>query len=262
MRQIAVALLLMSTGTFAAEIVFHSGAPERLVGHVGAVPDNWRPHITLVGPIGRGDDTRLEEALKQAHEKSKEWEFDRTVRLNSEGGDVAVAMSLGRMVRRAQVATAVHENSVCASACIIVLAGGVERYARENARLGLHRPYFSDARAATAKGYESFQKTYDSVIDAHRTYFAEMRIGGGLLERMVQIPSNTVLWISAVDASKLNLIGEDATYAEWKRARRISREGAACVDWMDKRYWPCLAKLGFDAVARCEALTKKPVQCK
>ncbi len=262
MKRLALALLLFTTSAMSADIVFLRGAPERLVGHVGEVPDNWRPRIVLVGQIVRGDDKRFAEVLKQAETQSKEWETDRTLLLDSEGGDIAAAMSIGRMVRRAKLVTAVHKGSVCASACVVILAGGVWRYARDDTRLGLHRPYFSNPQAATSKGYDTFQQAYDSVLEAHRAYFAEMGIGNGLLQRMLQIPSNQVQWISISEASTLNLLGEDAAYAEWKRARRIAREGAECVEWQDNRYWPCLAKLGFEASDRCEASTRKPPQCK
>jgi hypothetical protein len=261
-KQLAAALLFVATSATSADIAFFRGAPERLVGHIGAIPDNWRPRIVLVGQIARGDDRRFADVLQQAESQSKEWGTDRTLLLNSPGGDIAAAMAIGRMVRRSQVVTAVHEGSVCASACVVILAGGVWRYARENTRLGLHRPYFADPQVATSKGYESFQLAYDSVLEAHRAYFTEMRIGKGLLERMLQIPSNQVQWISVREASNLNLLGEDATYAEWKRARRIARDGAACVDWEDNRYWPCLTKLGFEASERCVAITRKPLQCK
>lgn len=264
MKHLAAALLLVATSALGADIVFLRGAPERLGGHVGPVPDNWRPRITLVGRITRGDDRRFAAVLKQADAQSAEWETDRTLLLDSKGGDVAVAMSIGRMVRRFRLVAGVHEGSVCASACIVILAGGVWRYARDDSQLGLHRPYFSDPHVATANGYDTFQHAYDTVIEAHRGYFAEMRVGSGLLERMLQIPSNQVQWVSLGEASALNLLGEDATYAEWKRARRIALTGAACIDWEDNRYMPCLNKFGVeaDAFARCEATTQKPPQCK
>ena len=262
MKKLATMLILASTSAFSADIVFIRGNPERMIGHVGAIPDNWHPRIMLAGPIVPGDAERFAKVLKQAQTQSKEWETDRTLLLDSEGGDVAAAMLIGRMVRRSQIVTAVHDGNVCASACIAILAGGTWRYARDGARLGLHRPYFSDPRGATAKGYATFQQAYDSVINAHRTYFSEMKIGTGLLERMLQIPSNQVQWISIALAKNLNLLGEDATYSEWKRAQRVAIKGAACVEWEDTHYWPCLGRLGFDASTRCEAITSKPTQCK
>ncbi|MBK7510602.1 MAG: hypothetical protein IPI16_22145 [Comamonadaceae bacterium] len=226
MKMLAIAFLLNCTSTLAADVVFMRGSPERLSGHVGAIPDNWLPRIVIDGPISPGDDKRFAAVLSEARGKNTDWERYRTLLLNSEGGDVATAMSIGRLVRQAQIVTALHERSVCASACILILSGGVWRYARDETRLGLHRPYFVDPQQATSQGYQSFQQAYDNVIEAHRRYFAEMKIGAGLLEKMIQIPSNQIQWISVAEGSRLNLLGEDAAYAEWKRAKRIATEGA------------------------------------
>jgi hypothetical protein len=252
-------LLLASTCVAGADITFRRGTTERLEGYSGVVPETWLPRIVIAGPILAGDDRRFAEVLERAQKQTKELD---TVLLDSQGGDVGAAMSIGRMVRGAKLYTGVHESRVCASACILILAGGVRRYARETARLGLHRPYFSDPSRATAKGYETFQQAYESVIEAHRVYFSEMKISNGLLDRMLQIPSSEIQWISVATASGLNLLGEDASYAEWQRARRIATEGQACVDWMDNRYIPCQVKLGFHESERCMLLTKRPKQCK
>lgn len=262
MKALALSLIFFCTSALSADIFFFRGAPERLVGHEGIIPDSWLPRIILEGPITPGDEVRFKNALDKAAKSDTDWEKHRTLLLNSEGGDVSAAMAIGKLARQAQVITAVHERSVCASACILVLAGGVWRYARDDAKLGLHRPYFADPRQATAGGYSNFQKTYDAVIEAHRRYFVEMKVGTGLLERMIQIPSSEVQWIGHAEASRLNLLGEDASYAEWKRAKRIARDGAACVDWEDNRYFPCVLHSGFKDYERCAATTNKPSQCK
>jgi hypothetical protein len=158
LKRLAVALFLCCTSAIGADIVFMRGSPERLSGHEGVVPDNWLPRIVIDGPISTGDDKRFFSVLNEAKGRSTDWERYRTVLLNSEGGDVAAAMSIGRMVREAQIVTAIHERSVCASACILILSGGVWRYARDDTRLGLHRPYFVDPRHATSQGYQSFQQ--------------------------------------------------------------------------------------------------------
>lgn len=264
MKYFAAMLALVSAYAFGADIVFYQGRSEKIVGHVGVVPDSWRPRIVLIGDIVPGDDRRLSAALKQAETQSKDWNTDRTLRLNSGGGDVATAISIGRLARKAQLTTIVQENSICASACVLVLAGGTWRIAWGGSRLGLHRPYFSDAGKVTGNGYEGFQRAYDSVLETHRAYFTEMRIGTGLLERMVQIPSNNVEWIDHATASRLNLLGEDATYAEWKRAQRIAKKGRACVEWEDKQ-GTCLGRLGFPAdgvYERCiEVIGRAPSGC-
>lgn len=262
MKYLTVLLALTATSAFGADIVFFRGSPEKMVGHIGVIPDSWRPRVVLVGDITAGDDRRFSAVLKQAETQSEEWKTDRTLRLDSDGGDVATAMSIGRLVRRAQITTIVQENSKCASSCVLILAGGVWRIAWGNSRIGLHRPYFADSSRATANGYEGFQQVYDSVLKAHNAYFIEMRIGNGLLEQMVQIPSNDIRWIDHATASRLNLLGMDATYAEWERAQQIAKKGRACIEWED-RHGACLGRLGIEAYDRCvEIVGKPPAKCK
>lgn len=266
MKFIATLLLLaaVAVGARAADIVFFRGSPERLAGHVGAIPDEWFPRMVLIGAIAPGDDRRFAQVLAEAEAHNNGWDGARQLFLESPGGDVATAMSIGRIVRRGKFMTHIAANRACASACILVLVGGVQRFARDGARIGLHRPYFRDSRAADSS-YETFQRAYGAVLDAHRAYFQDMGIGGGVLDLMKTIPSNEVRWIDETTAIRLTILGQDASYMEWERARRISSEGAACVEWKD-RFWRCIGKFNarFDAETNeyCIAETSKPPECK
>lgn len=265
MRFLAILLALISMSASGADIVFFKGSPENLIGYSGEIPDAWRPRIVFIGNIIPGDDKKFLDVLKQAEDQSAEWKTDRTLRLNSNGGDVATAMSIGRLVRKAQLTTIVQENDTCASACVLILAGGIWRIAWGENQIGLHRPYFYNAKEATQNGYGDFQSAYDAVLEEHRKYFSEMRIGSGLLERMVKISSSDVEWIDRQTATRLNLLGEDPTYSEWERAKRIAEKGQACVEWQDK-HGICLGKLGFPASGvyeKCiEIVGSPPENCK
>lgn len=262
-KWLIIGLSVYYTNAFSADIVFMRGSPEQIIGYSGAIPDNWLPRIIIDGPILPGDEDHFVNALNHAKKDDSDWKSYRILLLNSEGGDVATAMAIGRRVRQAQIVTGVHEMSICASACTLVLAGGVRRYARDEARLGLHRPYFTNPKQATAQGYQSFQSEYNNVIEAHRSYLSEMKIGTGLLENMIQISSDRILWITVAEAERLNLLGEDAVYAEWKRANRIATIGAACVAWEDKYSSQCFIRSlsGIESFETCERRTNKPPQC-
>ena len=78
MRYLAVLLALTATSAFGADIVFFRGSPEKKVGHVGEIPDSWRPRVVLVGDIVAGDDRHFSAVLKQAETQSEEWKSDRT----------------------------------------------------------------------------------------------------------------------------------------------------------------------------------------
>lgn len=262
-RWLIIGLSIYCTNVFGADIVFMSGSPDKITGYSGAIPDDWLPRIIIDGPILPGDEKRFVSVLNQATKVDSDWESYRTLLLNSEGGDVATAMAIGRRVRQAQIVTGVHEHSMCASACILILSGGVRRYARDEVRLGLHRPYFTNPQQATAQGYQSFQSEYNKVIEAHHDYFSDMKIGTGLLESMIKIPSNQIRWISVAEAERLSLIGEDAAYAEWRRANRITTKGETCVAWEDRHFSQCFARSlsGAESMEACEKRTNKPLHC-
>ncbi len=61
------------------------------------------------------------------------------VRLNSPGGDLESAISIGRIVRAQSLGTDVAHQDSCASACIFILAAGVDRSAY--GKIGIHRPH-------------------------------------------------------------------------------------------------------------------------
>ncbi len=266
MNLLTVALLLAATAATAADIAYFRGSPERLAtNREGSPPASWFPRIVLVGEIAPGDDNRLSKAIEQAQADGLDWwASSPQLQLDSQGGDVATAMSIGRKVRKARLSTWIQPNGICASACVIVFAGGVHRHASENSRIGLHRPYFASAATATANGYERFQQAYSSVLDAHRAYFSEMGVGHGLLDLMTQIPSNELLWINRATATRLKLLGEDPAFAEWQRAARTARRGPACVAWEDK-YFDCVIRRGkgvAGTLTQCEKEAgERPQNC-
>jgi hypothetical protein len=94
----------------------------RRVGDVG--------HIEISGPIGPADDVTFREI------QSKERFSHATVYLNSPGGMVDPAIRIGQAIRAAAWTTSVEAGDTCASACVIIWAGGIHRYLL--GRLGLH----------------------------------------------------------------------------------------------------------------------------
>ncbi|UIJ73024.1 hypothetical protein [Aurantimonas sp. HBX-1] len=67
-----------------------------------------------------------------------------TVHLHSPGGSVDDAIEMAREIRRLRLSTAVPDDGYCASACPLVLAGGVTRAAGAGAWVGVHQVYAVD----------------------------------------------------------------------------------------------------------------------
>jgi hypothetical protein len=74
-----------------------------------------------------------------AAEVSRHGDYIKTVVLNSPGGSVADALTMGRLIRERKFATEVEAGKYCASSCPLVFAGGVERRAGDRAAIGVHQ---------------------------------------------------------------------------------------------------------------------------
>ena len=66
------------------------------------------------------------------------------VLFDSPGGLVQEAIALGRYIRERGLSTLVYRDGLCASACPLAYAGGVERLASEEAWIGVHRAYVTE----------------------------------------------------------------------------------------------------------------------
>jgi len=80
--------------------------------------------MTLTGFFERGDELRFAELLARPRTTKL-----KVVYLDSFGGAVVPGILIGRMIRKAGLATAVDARSArCDSACTLVFAGGVRRH--------------------------------------------------------------------------------------------------------------------------------------
>jgi tetratricopeptide (TPR) repeat protein len=119
------------------------------------------------------------------------------VHLRSKGGNVEEAMKMGAIIRRLRLETEVpvwdtdrqsidaikvdhQENTICASACFLVYAGGASRFGNY---LAMHRPFFprEEARKLSDVEYEAAQK---QMVPKVKAYLADMDIDQYWIERM------------------------------------------------------------------------------
>jgi hypothetical protein len=156
--------------------------------------------LAIRGKIGPAAATWLRERIDEAHLAPGE-----AVLLSSPGGDLQQAAIMGEIVRSHGLATAVgtadEEGRVrpayCASACVLVFAGGKPRYGVEGSRLGVHR-FFTTGPVD------------DPVADTQRTaglvlgYFTKMGVSSTVVEAMSQ--TREVRWLDPKEALAMNLI--------------------------------------------------------
>ncbi len=105
--------------------------------------------------------------------------------LNSGGGSVSDALEMGRLVRDAGLETQVPPNGLCASACPLVLAGGVERIGADSAWIGLHQPAFAPGSPLPAS--------------ADRAILDIQSLNAVIMDRLRDWGVDPAIWITAME---------------------------------------------------------------
>ena len=159
-----------------------------------------RPALTISGTIGAATASWLRERLDEAPLAAGD-----TVLLSSPGGDLNQAVIMGEIIRSRGLATAVGiadtsgriTRSYCASACVLVYAGGKPRYGVEGSVLGVHR-------------FVTSSPGRDPVADTQRTagmvlsYMTRMGVSSAVVEAMSE--TRDVRWLGPREASAMNLV--------------------------------------------------------
>lgn len=110
-------------------------------GKISVVDDYGDCFISIDGPINKS----LEKVFHQAiiHLQSMEC-VEKITLITSHGGDLDVALHIGKEIRFHQLSTDIHDY--CESSCAFLYVAGVRRFAHQNSRistnsqLGVHQP--------------------------------------------------------------------------------------------------------------------------
>lgn len=159
-----------------------------------------RPALAIRGTIGAAAAGWLRQRLDEAHLVA-----DDAVLLSSPGGDLSQAIIMGEIIRSRGLATAVGvadatgqiKRSYCASACVLVYAGGKPRYGIDGSALGVHR-------------FVTSSPGRDPVADTQRTagtvlsYMTRMGVSSAVVEAMSE--TSDVRWLGPKEASATHLI--------------------------------------------------------
>lgn len=184
-------------------------ASSRVIYRAGA--GNRPPAITIKGELVQADLEAFRAAAETAQQEaatSSARDADPrrprpgpvNVNLDSRGGNIWVAMSIGRVIKQYAFMTRVELGSSCVSACVYVLAAGQGRYV--GGRVGIHRPYLPNDGVTSARAKKA---QYEGIHAQSRQYLEEMDVPASLHERMMQTPPDRVTWLSEQDLSTYGL---------------------------------------------------------
>jgi hypothetical protein len=115
--------------------------------------------------------------------------------INSPGGSLYEARRLGRYLRENGLRVGV--SGLCTSACVDVMAGGIERYVTSSAKLGIHQ-------SRVPKHLSSHEGGQLSVVAA-ALYLREMGVDDSIALAAAAVPNNSMYWISLPEALETGL---------------------------------------------------------
>jgi hypothetical protein len=164
-----------------------------------------RRGLAISGKIGPAAASWFRDRLDEAHLVAGD-----IILLSSPGGSLDQAIIMGETIRSRGLVTAVGiadasghiKPSYCASACVIIYAGGKPRYGIEGSALGVHR------FVTTSPGR-------DPVAETQRTagivlsYMTRMGVASSVVEAMSA--TSDIRWLGTREAATMNLITNPVT---------------------------------------------------
>ncbi|QOZ31067.1 hypothetical protein [Bradyrhizobium sp. CCBAU 53421] len=159
-----------------------------------------RRALAISGKIGSASASWFRDRLSEARLAPGD-----AVLLSSQGGALNQAAIMGEVIRSHGLVTAVATSdasgklrpAACASACVLVYAGGQTRYGIAGSRLGVHR--FTTS-APVSDPLAEAQRIQGMVLG----YMTKMGVSSGIVEAMSQ--TSDIRWLGPKEALALNLI--------------------------------------------------------
>ena len=153
----------------------------------------------------------------------------KTLFLASPGGDLRAALSLGRIIRAAEMAVIVPEDGECASACVFLYAGGVLRGAY--GPVLIHRVYLTQPSAS----FSETQREFAAVGREVRRYLREVNVSDTLFDRMMTIPPEEAVALTLDEMNNLGLGILDQVHSEYIENKKAARVGMSREAWLSKK---------------------------
>jgi hypothetical protein len=150
--------------------------------------------IALNGDISVGNTDAIETLMRTVNEGGR---LVSALRLDSNGGSLVEAIRLADLVRRAKLPTIVAAGARCASACFIVFAAGVEKFASYDAQIGVHG-------VSDKFGRETEQT--DAATIAMARIVSRFGVPPSIIGQMVTTPAQEIAWLTPQDLREMGVV--------------------------------------------------------
>ncbi len=190
----------------------------RVVGADPACAPNCPEWLSVQGRIVPGAAVEFAQAVESLGGRRL------PILIHSPGGSVADAMAMGELIRAKGLVVAVARTlitncperapkcpsgpgramtggAMCASACVLMLAGGVERLVGPAARVGVHQITTLVKEAEGSAHLTSTRKIYEQagVDEVVTHYLTAMGVGDPVMALMRKTPAASIRWLSLAD---------------------------------------------------------------
>lgn len=177
-----------------------SGASEAAITIERVTIVQGPPVLLLKGDFENSDDP-------QALKREVDLTGSRIVTFNSNGGNIAAAMSYGRLIRSLGLATMQMRAAQCASACALAFVGGKPRVA-EPGSIGVHQSSFSpDTELSGPAAVAAVQAVTAQIM----TYLIEMDVDPKLLQLSLSIPHDDMRYLTASEMRTFGVVSNDVS---------------------------------------------------
>lgn len=175
----------------------------------------------------------------------------RVLDIDSSGGQVEDAIRAGDLIAESNWRIEVREDSVCHSACVLILAAGDER--RIAGPVGIHRII---RISSTATSRAELSEELQSVHAQMEQYLQRNGAAIAVADLMMTVPNRSVRLLTAAELDAFGLQGTNAAQDDLERirlARRCGEEFVRRKDAFARAFdRQCAdAKQGVDAVNAC-----------
>jgi hypothetical protein len=192
-------ILLASTVVVAGDA---TGSLAQVSVGSGVVPAEAH-HLALAGRV---DVHALYSFVRLTSDPRMSEERQPVLKLDSVGGSVTAAMAIGHLVRDRGFTTVVEQDKECLSACVLILAAGVERIISSR-KVGVHRPRHGVALAGLSTATQT--QANDQLIEDMRSYLRTMGMDDRLFTSMVAVPPDRMKVLTRVEMHLFGLLAED-----------------------------------------------------
>jgi hypothetical protein len=151
--------------------------------------------------------------------------------LDSPGGGVDSAMTIGRILRREGTGVVVNDGARCLSSCVLVLAGGVSREVEGS--VGIHRPYLLVPSGEVSA--DAVKQTYQRMLQELHVYLREMNIVDGLVDAMLRTNPENMRLLSRDELRYYALEGTDPIWMETFELKKAKSYGLDRFEYMRRK---------------------------